>query len=155
MGSGEDQVVRDLLGLQEKIYRLFDEQTRGARDPREAVSAHWVPPVDVYDDGEAFVLVAEVPGVDREEIDLQISDGLLVLRGERPLHTADPSVGYHRVECPNGIFQRSFRLPEGIDPEGVQAVYADGVLRITVPKSASGGRRSVVVEVDTGHGSAR
>jgi HSP20 family protein len=147
MGRGSDEVLRDLLGLQEKIYRLFDDQTAQASGDHDSVAAHWAPPVDIYETGEAFVLVAEIPGVDQEQIHLEVADDLLVLRGERPLNTSNPGLSYHRIECPNGIFQRAFRLPAGIDSARVSATCQDGVLRVNLPKRDEAKARSIRVQV--------
>ncbi len=147
MGRGSDEVLRDLLGLQEKIYRLFDDQTAHAAGDRDSVSAHWAPPVDIYETGEAFVLVAEVPGVDQKEIHLEIADDLLVLRGERPLNTSNPSHSYHRIERPNGVFQRAFRLPAGVDPAKVSAICRDGVLRVDLPKKDAIRTRPIAIQL--------
>jgi HSP20 family protein len=147
MGRGSDEVLRDLLGLQEKIYRLFDDQAAHAKGNRDAVSAHWAPPVDIYETREAFVLVAEIPGVDQEEIHLEISDDLLVLSGERPLNTRDPDLSYHRIERPNGIFQRAFRLPVGVDPTKVNATCRDGVLRVNLLKKDETEPRAITIQL--------
>jgi len=146
MGKGSDEALRDLLGLQETLYRLFDEQTTRERPAREAVPTPWSPAVDIYEASETFVLTAELPGMDQDDIHLEITEDLLVLRGERPLHTGAPVLSYHRVERPNGIFQRTFRLPAVVDPQTVSAAYRDGVLRITLPKRGSGRPIGVRVE---------
>ena len=148
MGRGSDEVLRDLLGLQQKIYRMFDEQTGRAADRSDSVSAHWSPPVDIYETGEEFVLVAEIPGVDQSEIHIEVANDLLVLRGERPLITADPSLSYHRIERPNGIFQRVFRLPAEVDPSRVSATCRDGILRVALPKHSDARSRLIPVELE-------
>ncbi len=148
MGRGSDEAFRDLLGLQEKMCRLFDEQSARMRGEKEPVSGHWSPPVDIYETDGEFVLVAEIPGITQEEIHLEISGEMLVLRGERPSNTRHPSHSYHRIERPNGIFQRIFRLPAVVDAAGVAATYRDGVLRVTLPKRAGPLARSVSVQVD-------
>lgn len=148
MGRGSDEVLRDLMALQENICRLFDQQNVPSSGDRESVSAQWSPPVDIYETGEAFVMLVEVPGVDQEDIALEISDDTLVMRGERPLNTVDPSLSYHRIERANGVFQRSFRLPTGVDSEQVRAIYRDGVLEVVVPKREPTKTRSVPVKLN-------
>ncbi|MHB8763390.1 MAG: Hsp20/alpha crystallin family protein [Deferrisomatales bacterium] len=148
MTRGSDEVLRDLLGLQEKIYRLFDEQTARVLGKREPVSAQWTPAVDIYDAGHAFVLAAELPGVDQADIHVEVADDVLVLRGERSPITPDTVPSYHRMERQNGIFQRVFRLPAGIAADAVSAAYRDGVLQVTVPKREREVARSVSVSVE-------
>ncbi|MBE0616987.1 MAG: Hsp20/alpha crystallin family protein [Proteobacteria bacterium] len=146
MGRGSDEVLRDLLGLQETLYRLFDEHPSREQPAREAVPTPWSPAVDIYETDESFVLTAELPGMDQNDMHLEITEDRLVLRGERPLHTGAPAVSYHRVERPNGIFQRTFRLPTVVDPRTVSAAYHDGVLRVTLPKRVGGRAFDVRVE---------
>ncbi len=148
MGQGSDEVLRDLLGLQARMYRLFDEHGPSVKPGNESVSAHWAPPVDIYETEEALVLVAEIPGLDREEIHLEVSDDLLVVRGERPLVTSDLQLSYYRIERPNGVFQRSFRLPEGVDAARATATCRDGVLRIALPKRDEAKARPISVKVE-------
>ena len=150
MGQGSDEAFRDLLGLQEEICRLFDEQSVRVQGGRESNRAQWMPSVDIYENGDCFVLVAEVPGVAQEEIRLEIADDLLVLRGERPSSTGEASHSYHRIERPNGIFQRTFRLPVLVDALGVSASCRDGVLRIVLPKKGAAGGKKITVEVHAG-----
>lgn len=148
MGRGSDEAIRDLLGLQEKMCRLFDEQLGTSGGRGEAVSGHWSPAVDIYETAEQFVLVAEVPGISQEEIDLEINDDVLVLRGERPASTSEASHSYHRLERPNGMFQRAFRLPAEVEPAGVAATCRDGVLSVVLPKREGPRARSISVRVE-------
>ncbi len=144
MGCGSDEAFRVLIGLPDEWFRLFDESHGCQR--REGVSAQWVPPVDIYEDADAFVMVAEIPGMDQEAIRAEIRGDTLVLQGERRLVPPEPAPSYHRLERPNGVFQRAFRLPEAVDPEAVRATYRDGVLRVTLPKR--GRKRPVRVRVE-------
>ncbi len=144
MGRGSDEVLSDLLSLQTKIHRLFVEPGT-AREPRAAVAATWCPAVDIYETEEALVLAAEVPGVDRDEIRVEVSGDLLVLRGERAIHTSDAELSYYRVERPKGGFRRSFRLPAGVRSDEVRATYRDGVLEVLLPKV---GASRVPVEIE-------
>ncbi|MBI5445004.1 MAG: Hsp20/alpha crystallin family protein [Deltaproteobacteria bacterium] len=148
MGRGADDAFRDLIGLQEKMCRLFDEQSALVRTAKEAVPAHWSPPVDIYETEREFILLAEIPGMVQEDIHLELSDEVLILRGERPSDTRLSSQSYHRIERPHGVFQRLFRLPVGIDPAGVTATYRDGVLRVVLPKREGVSQRVVSVPVE-------
>ncbi len=146
MGHGSDEVFRDLLGLQEEIYRLFDESAARLGGQGEPCAARWTPPVDIHETGDRFVLTAEIPGLALDEIHLEIRPDLLTLRGERPLVRSASGLSYHRIERPNGSFQRSFRLPDAVDPDGARATYQDGVLEVLLPKRGRE-RRSVSVEI--------
>lgn len=148
MGRGADETFRDLIGLQETMSRLFDERIGSGRGARDAVSSHWSPAVDIYETPDQFVLVAEVPGITQEEIDLEINEDVLVLRGERPAAAGEGCPSYHRVERPNGMFQRAFRLPAEVEPSGVTANYRDGLLCVNLPKREGCPSRSVPVRVE-------
>lgn len=149
MGQGSDEAFRDLVGLQDEICRLFDEQSVRVRGGREPNRAQWMPAVDIYENGDSFVLVAELPGVAQEEIRLEVVDDLLVLRGERPSSTGEASHSYHRIERPHGIFQRTFRLPVLVASEGVSANCSEGVLRVVLPKRGVAVGRAIPVESET------
>ena len=110
---------------------LFEEQ--GAESPHSPGAA-WMPAVDIVEEKEHYLLIAELPGMDQADIDVRITGGLLTLRGERAGDPPSRGRAYHRMERPEGLFHRTFRLPGEVDPEKVQAVYRDGVLRVTLPK---------------------
>jgi HSP20 family protein len=113
--------LHDLLALHERMNRLAFE------------SPGWTPAVDVYETGDQYTVVAELPGLSRDQIQIQVQDGKLTLQGERAAHQA-PHVRFHRVERGHGRFARAFVLPLPIDHELVRAEFDRGVLRITIPK---------------------
>ena len=113
--------LRDLLALQERFERLGD-----------AGAAGWIPPVDVYETADRFVLTAELPGLTREDIDIQFHDGTLVLQGRRR-EAPVPCEQYHRVERGHGKFTRRFALPSAVDAGRITADFREGILSITVP----------------------
>lgn len=124
---------RDLLALHEQIGQLVGSDAPG-----------WTPPVDLYETGGAYVLTAEVPGLNRRDIDVQAEESRIVLRGERPGGHV-PCEQYHRVERGHGRFSRAFVLPEPIDVEAVAADLKDGLLTVTIPKAGGRGARRVDV----------
>jgi HSP20 family protein len=123
---------RDLLALHEQIGQLVGTDAPG-----------WTPAVDLYETSGEFVLIAELPGLARDEIELHIEEGRIVIRGERGSQV--PCEQYHRVERGHGPFSRAFSLPEAIEVDGVTADLKDGVLTVTIPKLASRGARRVDV----------
>jgi HSP20 family protein len=123
--------LRDLLAIQQRLDRF-------APGP-----AGWQPPVDLYETADAYVLTAEIPGVDRDDIDIQTGEGRLTLSGmrrERPMACEQ----FHRIERGHGSFQRTFQLPLPIDPAGVTADLKDGVLTIRCPKADPATRRITI-----------
>lgn len=126
--------VRDLLALHEQIGQLVGTDAPG-----------WTPPVDLYETGAAFVLTAELPGLDRDAIEIHAEESRVTIRGAREA-TSVPCEQYHRVERGHGRFSRAFVLPEPIDVESVAADFKDGVLTVTIPKAGGRGARRVDVQ---------
>jgi HSP20 family protein len=124
--------LRDLLALQEQIGQIVGTDAPG-----------WTPPVDLYETGGAFVLTAELPGLNRDDIEIHAEESRIVIRGERAGQV--PCEQYHRVERGHGRFSRAFLLPEPIDIEAVTADLKDGLLTITLPKAGGRGARRVDV----------
>jgi HSP20 family protein len=107
----------------------------------EAVA--WIPPVDIYETEDAYVLCAEVPGVEREDIKIEVAGSELSIRGERRFESPCAAENYQRLEAPRGRFHRTFTLPERLNSTGVSASMKDGVLEVKLPKAA-GGRRIAI-----------
>jgi len=125
--------LKELLDLQERMNRLFEETLGGDLDERGTVAPAWVPAADVYDKGDAYVLELDLPGLSREDIDIQVKDRELTVRGERhPL--GGRSTTFHRLERRYGPFLRSFRFEVDLEADGIEARIVDGLLRIDVPK---------------------
>ena len=129
---------RDLLGLQERMNKLFDESYRGiSRTGSEddwALGGTWAPAVDIYEQGSDIVLKAELPGVDPKNVDVRLENNTLTLRGERRLDNEVKRESYHRIERSYGAFSRSFTLPSVVDQASIKAEFKEGVLRVTMPK---------------------
>jgi HSP20 family protein len=128
-------------------YSAFPEFDTLARLLSEQGSRPWNPGVDVYETGNELVLKVDVPGVSQNDIDIQLENGTLTIKGERKFENASDSKSYHRIERSYGAFARSFSLPDTVDPENVRAEYNDGVLTILVAKKEVAKPRSIRVEV--------
>ena len=100
----------------------------------ESGLSKWKPVVDVYDHDERIVVKAELPGVDKKDIHVDVKEGILTLSGERSYENEVKDEKYHRKERAYGKFSRSFTLPEGLDTEKIVADYKDGVLKVEIPK---------------------
>lgn len=139
---------KDLLSLQDRMNRLFEESlARGTAKEADEQPSQWSPSVDILETESEIVLLAEVPGVDLENIELQIRDNVLTLRGERTFENTLKKEHYFRIERAYGNFSRSFTLPSSIHQEQVQARLRDGVLEVRMPKRLQGASRSIAVEV--------
>jgi HSP20 family protein len=128
--------LRDLLALHEQLGHLVGTDAPG-----------WTPPVDLYETASEFVLTAELPGLTRDQIDIQAEATRVVIRGARASGPGRdiPCEHYHRVERGHGHFSRAFSLPEPIRVDGMTAELKDGVLTVIIPKSGERGARRIDV----------
>lgn len=104
------------------------------------------PAINIYDDGEAFVARAELPGVQAEALDITATGSTFTIKGERKAFEAPEGASWHRRECDCGKFSRSFRLPEPIDSGKVQASFQNGVLELRLPRAKSAQARKVSIQ---------
>ena len=137
---------RDMMNMQEQMNRLLDLawSKQGGEELREGA---WQPPVDIYEDENAVIIKAELPGIDQKDIEVRIEDNTLTIRGERKHEEEVRKENYHRVERYYGGFQRSFSIPATIHQEKVRASSDKGVLTITLPKREEVKPKQITVEV--------
>ncbi len=123
-------------------------RTLAAEHGRELMTrADWLPAVDISESARAYTIKAELPALRREDIKLSVHDHVLVLSGERQMEKEESDTRHHRVERAYGRFARSFSLPEDADDTAVAAEYKEGVLVVTVPKTAKEAPRSIDVKI--------
>lgn len=132
--------------VQSRINHLFDENF-GRSWANTATSRVWYPAVDILESKEAYLLRAELPGMKKEDFNLELRDGTLTLTGERKSAKPAEGVEYRSVERVNGKFVRSFTLPETVKHDGIQATYKDGILEIQVPKAEEAKPRQIEITV--------
>lgn len=119
--------------LRDEMDRLFDSFFGMTPAPSER-GAVWSPAVNVREDDNNFYIEAELPGMSKEDIDLEIEQNSLVIKGDRKFEKKEEGENYHFVERSYGSFYRSFTLPSNVNGEAISAEYKDGVLQVTVPK---------------------
>jgi HSP20 family protein len=125
--------------MQAEMNRLWGDGWPSFRPlgrPAEMRGA-WAPRADVYEEDGSLVVKADLPGIKREDIDVEVEDGDLVLRGERATEREIKEEDFYRMERFAGAFYRRLPLPEGAEPSKIDATYRDGVLEVHIPKSAS------------------
>jgi HSP20 family protein len=128
------------------MNRMFDQFFRGGTGEEAGWGVRtWTPPVDLYETDDALILKAELPGVSKDDVSIEIHQNTLVLRGERKHEAEVKEDRYHRVERAYGSFQRSFMLPTLVDQEHVHASYHDGVLELRLPKSEAAKPKRVAI----------
>jgi len=124
---------------------LFDENI-GRSSTQPSVSK-WYPAVDVLESKDSYLIRAELPGMKREDIKVEVKDGTLVLSGERKSEKPADGVEYRHVERVTAKFWRSFSLPETVKQDGIEATYKDGILEIRVPKAEEAKPRQIEISV--------
>jgi HSP20 family protein len=134
--------------LHGEIDRLFDSRLPTYGDDRDQLAtSDWVPAVDIREEDSRYVIHADVPGVKPEDIEVQMEDGVLSVRGHRESETAEQREDYKRVERVRGSFFRRFALPDTADAEAISAKCKDGVLEIVIPKQVKIQPRRIKVAV--------
>jgi len=132
---------RDITSLRDEMNRLFS-RTIGEGAP---AGSAWTPAVDIFDASDAIVLKAELPGLSADDIDIEIDDNVLTLKGERRFEDKVEEGRYYRLERAYGQFQRSVTLPQGVKPDEITASFDQGVLTVRVPKADEVKPRKIAV----------
>ena len=138
---------KEFAQMQDRLNRAFSD-AYGRSDEGLLSSGAWLPPVDIYQNGEhELVLKAELPDMAREDIDVNIANGTLTIKGEKKLSGEVKEEQFHRVERRYGTFSRSFSLPPTVDAGRVNAEYKNGVLTVKLPMREESKPRQIKVDV--------
>jgi HSP20 family protein len=127
--------LQDLIVLQDRMNRLFEDATQrhaqtDAGSGDEFERADWAPASDIYESDSAYLIAMDLPGIDRDELEIDVDDNRLIVKGNRVIDESKQ----HRTERPRGKFLRSFGVPGSVDQGKIGAEYKDGVLQIRLPK---------------------
>jgi HSP20 family protein len=145
--------TRELSTLQSEMNRLFsgffDEQRGQGNGGRR-----WAPPIDVFEREDAIFLKADLPGLDEDDLRIEVNDNALVISGERRSEAQEEKNGYYRVERSYGAFSRSLVLPDGVDADRIEANFDRGVLEVKVPKPEARQPRRISIGSRTVEGNA-
>lgn len=137
----ENDPFADLFRLQSALF--------GSMARPEARAVGYAPPVDVWEDKDAYFLEAELPGVKAEDVDIDLEENVLTLKGERRFEKTAEEDGFRHRERVYGKFTRAFRLPESVNADGVEASLEEGVLKVRLPKKAEAKPRKIEVKAST------
>jgi HSP20 family protein len=138
---------RDVLALQNRMNSLLQEFGGGQGENSALTTAAFVPPVDIYEDEHKIVLKLEVPGLTEKDLDIQLENQVLTVKGERKFEKEEKEENFHRIERRYGSFYRSFTIPNTVDAESVKAGYDAGVLKIELAKRAEAKPKQIKVAV--------
>lgn len=134
-------VFSDLTGMQQEMNRLFDEFFGESR----ADEGSWLPAVDVSETDNEMIIRAELPGMAQEDIELNLQENVLTLKGEKKKEEQEEQENFHRVERSYGGFSRTLTLPANVKAEQIQASFKDGVLLITLPKAEEAKTKKIAI----------
>ena len=128
----------------DRVFDAFFGQTdRGRR---------WMPPIDLVEAEDHFVLKADLPGLAEGDVNIEVQDGTLTISGERKAEHEQREKGWYRIERSFGRFSRSLSLPDGVDPDRIQASFSHGVLEVRIPKPEERKPRRIAISSENGNG---
>jgi HSP20 family protein len=136
--------LRELSSLQTEMNRLFNTAF-DAPGGGNGGARRWTPAMDLVETDEHFVLRADLPGMTQDDVSIELEDNVLTVSGERKAEHEEKREGFYRVERAFGTFSRALTLPQGIDPEAVNASFANGVLEVRVPKPEQRKPRKITI----------
>lgn len=137
--------LKDLMTMHDRMNKIFDETlSKNA----QGNYGDWLPPVDIFETEEEIIIVAELPGMKEEDLDIQVTDGVLTLKGEKKYPAEGERDNYYRLERAYGKFNRSFSIPNTVDIGSVKASLKDGLLKVTLKKKAEIQPRVIKVETE-------
>jgi HSP20 family protein len=131
---------------------FFEAPTPGNGGPTAALR-RWIPPMDLVETDDDFVLRADLPGIKESDVKIELEDNVLTISGERKAEHEERKEGYYRVERALGSFSRSLTLPEGVNPDAVRANFDRGVLEVRIAKPEERKPRKVAISVGGAQGS--
>lgn len=135
------QALRRLNSVLDEAFTSWPFAQEG-----NALTAAWLPPVDVFEDKDSVRIVAELPGVKAEDVKIQLENNVLTLRGEKRQSAEEKTERVRRYERSYGTFERSFSLPTTVDPDRIEASYEQGILTVTLPKVEKARPRQIEVK---------
>ena len=144
--------VSDPTTWNQGMDRWFNElMSRGLRrvGDEDRVRGSWTPAVNVLEKKDVIVITADLPGLKAEDVEVTVEEGVLTIRGERSFEEAKEGETYHRIERCYGMFERTFSLPNSVDPTKIEARFKDGEMVVNLPRREESKPRSVKVKVDT------
>jgi HSP20 family protein len=145
--------ARELATIQTEMNRLFNtffEPANVSNGSSNTSGRRWIPAMDLVEADDNFVLRADLPGLSEGDVNIELEDNVLTISGQRTAEHEERKEGYHRIERASGAFSRSLTLPEGVDPERVQASFDRGVLEVRIPKPEQRKPRKVTISAGGG-----
>jgi HSP20 family protein len=139
---------RELEDMSSRLNRIFGRPLARLDPNSEMLTmVDWTPSADISETDTAYVIKAEIPGVNKEDVKVTLENGMLTIQGERKMEKEEKGKKFHRIERSYGSFMRSFRVPDDADESAVKAEFKDGVLNVTLGKSEKAKPKAINVSV--------
>lgn len=139
---------RELEDVSTRLNRLFGRVPSASESSHELLAmADWSPSADVSETDAEYLIKVEIPGVKKEDVKVFVQDGMLTMQGERKIDKEEKDKKFHRIECSYGKFVRSFRMPDDADESSVKAEFKDGLLNVSLAKTAKSKSKAISVTV--------
>ena len=137
--------LQDLMVLQDRMNRLFEDATQRRQNDNgdQFERADWTPASDIYETESGYLIAMDLPGIDRDALEIDIDDSRLSVKGTRAI----TETKHHRTERPHGRFVRSFSVPASVDQAKIGAEYKDGVLKIRLPKRSEQKPKKIDIKI--------
>lgn len=137
---------RDLMQMQDRMSRVFDETLSRIWKEEGMIRGVWSPPVDILERENELILKVDLPEVSQNDVDIKVEENTLIIQGERKFIKETSDENYIQIERPYGNFHRTFNLPRIINQERIKAALKDGVLRVVLPKKEEIHPKQILVE---------
>jgi len=137
----------DLVRLSDRINRLFENDLMGEGLKGPEGFTDWNPATDIYETKDSYVFKIEIPGLKKEDIEIDLKENVLSIRGEKKEDSEIKKENYHRVESFCGTFSRSFTIPKDINPKKVEATLKEGILELTIGKADEVKAKKIQIDV--------
>ncbi len=148
MDTKKPSLIENLTYIQDEMNKLFEEVINSSgRERGKMKSPSWEPSIDIYETEDSVKIKAELPGIEKDDIDLEVENYVLTISGKRKHPESQDGEHFHRIERAYGTFDRSFSLPRSLDTENIQAQQRNGVLVISIPRQKESSGDKIDVEV--------
>jgi HSP20 family protein len=134
--------------LRKEMDLLWDSFLEGRPGRRTKSEGEWLPSLDVAETKSDLLVKAELPGMDPQDIEISLDEGVLTIKGEKKQEKEEKEEGYHLVERTYGSFTRSIRLPKDVQKDKINASFKNGVLKVVLPKSEEAKKKEIKIKVD-------
>jgi len=138
---------QDFFNLQGRINRLFENDSLPVKSPEDVSLDSWSPTTDIFETKDEYILKLEVPGISKDDIQIEFNQDTLTVKGERKEEKEVNKDNYHRIERCCGSFSRSYTLPKNVDEKKIDASMKDGILELQIPKQEESKTKTLPIKI--------